>query len=64
MALDTFDLKILAALQQNGGLSNLELAKKVGLSPSPCLRRVRALEEQGVIQGYAAIARRKSSSPA
>ncbi len=49
MALDTFDLKILAVLQQNGGLSNLELAKKVGLSPSPCLRRVRALEEQGVI---------------
>lgn len=60
MTLDTFDLKILAALQQNGGLSNLELAKKVGLSPSPCLRRVRALEEQGVIQGYAAIIDRRA----
>ncbi|MGE3332325.1 MAG: Lrp/AsnC family transcriptional regulator [Rhodospirillaceae bacterium] len=60
MALDAFDLKILAALQVNGGLSNLELAKKVGLSPSPCLRRVRALEEQGIIQGYQALIDRRA----
>lgn len=60
MALDVFDLKILTALQENGGLSNLELAKKVGLSPSPCLRRVRALEEQGVIQGYQALIDRRA----
>ena len=60
MALDAFDLKILAALQENGGLSNLELAKKVGLSPSPCLRRVRALEESGIIQGYQAIIDRRA----
>src|SRR5687767_14707643 len=60
MALDPFDLKILAALQENGGLSNLELAKKVGLSPSPCLRRVRTLEENGIIQGYRAIIDRRA----
>ncbi len=60
MALDAFDLKILAALQENGGLSNLELAKRVGLSPSPCLRRVRALEQQGVIHGYQAIIDRRA----
>ncbi len=60
MALDVFDLKILNALQENGGLSNLDLAKKVGLSPSPCLRRVRALEEQGVIQGYQALIDRRA----
>lgn len=60
MEFDVFDLKILASLQENGGLSNLELAKKVGLSPSPCLRRVRALEEKGVIQGYQALINRRA----
>lgn len=49
--LDKFDRQILALLQQDGGLSNLELAEKVGLSPSPCSRRVKALEDAGVIIG-------------
>lgn len=49
---DAIDRKILAALQRDGRLSNVELAQAVGLSPSPCLRRVRLLEEAGVIEGY------------
>ncbi len=49
MKLDTFDLKILAALQAEGGLSNQEIAERVGLSPSPCSRRIRQLEDEGVI---------------
>jgi Lrp/AsnC family transcriptional regulator, leucine-responsive regulatory protein len=48
--LDSFDLKILAELQLNGGLSNQEIADRVGLSPSPCSRRIRQLEESGVIR--------------
>lgn len=52
--LDRIDRKILTALQENGRLSNVELADRVGLSPSPCLRRVRMLEEAGVISGYRA----------
>ena len=47
--IDNTDRKILAQVQNNGALTNQELADKVGLSPSPCLRRVRALEEAGVI---------------
>ena len=54
MKLDAFDRKILAALQRNGRLSNVELADEIGLSASPCLRRVRMLEEAGVIRGYQA----------
>ena len=54
MKLDAFDRKILAALQRNGRLSNVELAQEIGLSASPCLRRVRMLEEAGVIRGYQA----------
>ena len=50
--LDDIDKRILDALQNDGRLTNLELADRVGLSPSPCLRRVRALEESGVIDGY------------
>ena len=50
--LDAIDLRILGALQADGRISNQELAEKVGLSPSPCLRRVRILEEQGIISGY------------
>ena len=57
--LDAADLRILAALQRNGRLSNVDLADQVGLSPSPCLRRVRDLEEQGFIQGYTAILDRR-----
>lgn len=49
LVLDRIDRRILECLQQDGGLSNQELAEKVGLSPSPCLRRVRALEEAGII---------------
>jgi DNA-binding Lrp family transcriptional regulator len=52
---DRLDLAILAQLQQNARLSNNELAEKVGLSPSPCWRRVKRLEEQGVITGYVAL---------
>ena len=47
--IDRTDRRILEELQQDGSLTNQELAEKVGLSPSPCLRRVRALEESGVI---------------
>jgi len=47
---DSFDLKILAELQANGALSNQEVAERVGLSPSPCSRRIRQLEESGVIR--------------
>ena len=52
MRLDDIDIRILAALQQNARLTNVELAEKVGLSPSPCLRRVRMLERDGVIRRY------------
>jgi len=52
MELDRIDKRILAELQRNARISNQELADKVGLSPSPCLRRVRALEESGLITGY------------
>src|SRR6266511_3444480 len=53
--MDSVDRAILAQLQAEGRLSNSELADRVGLSPSPCLRRVRRLEESGVIAGYGAI---------
>jgi Lrp/AsnC family leucine-responsive transcriptional regulator len=55
MELDTIDNRILDQLQRNGRISNVELAAAVGLSPSPCLRRVRELESAGVIDRYAAI---------
>ncbi|MFA0682275.1 Lrp/AsnC family transcriptional regulator, partial [Vibrio splendidus] len=50
--MDEIDKKILAELQSNARLTNQELADRVALSPSPCLRRVRALEKQGIIRGY------------
>jgi DNA-binding Lrp family transcriptional regulator len=53
--LDPIDHRILRTLQQDGRLPNNELAKRVGLSPSPCLRRVRLLEENGVIERYTAV---------
>ena len=53
--LDAFDLRMLAALQADGRLSNQELADRVGLSPSACLRRVQELERSGVIRGYRAV---------
>jgi len=50
--LDRIDRKILALLQTNARVTNIELADQVGLSPSPCLRRVRELEERGVVRRY------------
>ena len=55
MELDAIDRRILRALQRDGRLQNVDLAKEVGLSPSPCLRRVRLLEEAGVIERYVAV---------
>lgn len=55
MKLDRYDKAILAILQEDGRLTNQELAERIGLSPSPCLRRVRALEESGAIIGYRAL---------
>jgi DNA-binding Lrp family transcriptional regulator len=53
--LDATDWKILRELQRNGRITNVALAAKVGLSPPPCLRRVQALERNGVIAGYRAL---------
>ncbi len=52
MQLDRYDREILRILQQDGRINNQDLADRIGLSPSPCLRRVRALEDGGLIQGY------------
>ena len=60
MQLDTVDLRILAELQQDGSLTNVELARRVHLSPSPCLMRVKALETSGVIERYVALANPKA----
>jgi DNA-binding Lrp family transcriptional regulator len=53
--LDATDWRILKELQANGRITNVELARKVGISPPPCLRRTRALEEAGMIAGYFAL---------
>jgi DNA-binding Lrp family transcriptional regulator len=53
--LDSIDWKILKELQADGRMTNVELASRVGISAPPCLRRVRALEEAGVITGYRAL---------
>lgn len=55
MELDRYDLHILDILQQQGRISNQDLADRIGLSTSPCLRRVRALEDSGLIAGYHAL---------
>ena len=55
MSLDRYDKLILDALQQDGRISNVQLAQRVSLSESACLRRVRALEESGMIDRYAAL---------
>ncbi len=55
MKLDRSERNILALLQANGRISNVELADRVGLSESPCFRRVKQLEQAGLIRGYAAI---------
>ncbi len=53
--LDAIDWRILKELQSDGSITNVALAERVGLSPPPCLRRVRALEEAGLIAGYTAL---------
>ena len=55
MPMDALDAKILHALELDGRVTNLQLAERVGLSPSACLRRVQSLEAEGVIKGYRAI---------
>lgn len=60
MKLDRRDTQILAALQQDGRRSVVELAEEIGLSPTPCARRVRQLEEAGVILGYTAVVEPRS----
>ncbi|WP_180125063.1 Lrp/AsnC family transcriptional regulator [Rhodoferax sp. BLA1] len=55
MKLDRYDQQILDILQADGRINNQDLADRIGLSPSPCLRRVRALEESGLITGYHAV---------
>lgn len=52
MKLDDIDRRILATLQRDGRAANVEVAAQAGLSPSPCLRRVRQLEDAGIIKGY------------
>ena len=52
MKLDRIDRRILVAMQRNGRISNLELAELVGLSPTPCSRRVKRLEESGLIRSH------------
>jgi DNA-binding Lrp family transcriptional regulator len=53
--LDALDWKILAELQADGSISNVELARRVGLTPPPCLRRVQSLVDQGIIRGFRAL---------
>ena len=60
MGLNAVDLRILSELQQDGALSNVELARRVHLSPSPCLTRVKALEANGVIARYVALVNPKA----
>ncbi len=55
MDIDRYDRQILVVLQEDGRISNQDLAERIGLSPSPCLRRVRALEEGGFLTGYRAL---------
>ncbi len=55
MKLDRYDRRILEVLQREGRISNQDLADRIGLSPSPCLRRVRTLESSGLITGYRAL---------
>ena len=53
--LDAIDWKILKELQEDGRMTNVELARRAGISAPPCLRRVRRLEEEGIIRGYRTI---------
>ncbi len=58
--LDSIDWKILKELQADGRMTNVELARRIGISAPPCLRRVRALEDAGIIEGYRALVEEKS----
>ncbi len=60
MEIDPFDRQILQLIQQDGRISNQDLADRIGLSPSPCLRRLRALEEAGIVTGYRALVNAKA----
>ncbi|HEY2678840.1 MAG TPA: Lrp/AsnC family transcriptional regulator [Steroidobacteraceae bacterium] len=55
MQVDRYDARILSALQRDGRLSVVDLAEAIGLSPTPCARRIKALESAGAIEGYAAV---------
>jgi Lrp/AsnC family transcriptional regulator, leucine-responsive regulatory protein len=59
LPIDDVDRKILSELQRDGRMSNVELAERVNLSPSPCLRRLKRLEEDGLIAGYSAVLDRR-----
>ncbi|MBL8492422.1 MAG: Lrp/AsnC family transcriptional regulator [Rhodocyclaceae bacterium] len=59
ISLDRLDLRMLAVLQQEGRISNADLAERIALSPSPCLRRMRSLEDRGLIAGFAALVDRR-----
>jgi Lrp/AsnC family leucine-responsive transcriptional regulator len=60
MELDAIDRSIVRELRKDGRLSNVKLAERVGLSPTPCWNRVRALEEAGIIEGYVALLNQKA----
>ena len=60
MEIDRFDRLILQTLQEDGRISNQDLADRIGLSPSPCLRRLRALEDAGIVTGYRALLNAKA----
>ena len=55
MQLDNYDIQMLRVLQQEGRISNQDLAERIGLSASPCMRRLRTIEESGLITGYGAL---------
>ena len=60
MNLDRYDRQMLEKLQEDGRISNQDLADRIGLSPSPCLRRLRALEDAGIVTGYRALLNAKA----
>ena len=60
MKLDRYDRQMLEILQEDGRISNQDLADRIGLSPSPCLRRLRALEDAGIVTGYRALLNAKA----
>ena len=60
MKIDRYDRQMLQILQEDGRISNQDLADRIGLSPSPCLRRLRALEDAGIVTGYRALLNAKA----